>query len=340
MVPFSPLINNIFTNKNINYINGIDKKIYMKTILENILYISIKMYEKYQQKYPVKARKFFKSYNFFVFSLLLQIEYEIFSFGIKKRCERINKIESICSLTYSILDDEKDTINSYIFGKIINVSKEKFIEGINEAKDYIVTSLYRAYSKLKNPLLIKSTFQQLFRKIMKNLFIYNRYWSKKKIFFNQDDLNIGEKTIGKLKLKYKQLSNYTKSFQQPLLYPILEFNEYIPSFSQFNAQKLFKHQINDTVNYDFIFKSDILTEMIKNNNPLNKHENRVKCCLIKKTYHVKGEIIVINRKKSNSQFEIIFCSDPDLTDITCNKNENKNVSDNKSKIINSKNLKI
>ena len=68
---------------------------------------------------------------------------------------------------------------------------------------------------------MKSSYQQLYRSIMKELFIYNRLWSKKEFFFSDDN---------KYKIKYKQLSYYTQSFQQPLLYPILEFKEYLPQF--------------------------------------------------------------------------------------------------------------
>lgn len=53
----------------------------------------------------------------------------------------------------------------------------------------------------------------------------------KRIFFQNDD-----SYFSKLKLKYKQISYYTKSLEQPYLYPVLEINEYIPSFNKFNKK--------------------------------------------------------------------------------------------------------
>ena len=66
-------------------------------------------------------------------------------------------------------------------------------------------------------------------------------------------------------------------------------------------------------------KTQLIQIIIKKNNPLNKEKSRIKCCLVKKHYHVKGEIIVIKRKIKDFIFEIIFCSDSDNNGETCNK---------------------
>ena len=84
---------------------------------------------------------------------------------------------------------------------------------------------------------------------MKELFIYNRLWSVKEFFFHNDD-----PYFSKLKLKYKQISYYTKSFEQPYLYPLLEINEYIPDFNKYEKKHLFKHNFNEAVAYNFILK--------------------------------------------------------------------------------------
>ena len=39
------------------------------------------------------------------------------------------------------------------------------------------------FSEIKYPLCVKTTYEQLYRHIMKELFIYNRFWSKKEFFF-------------------------------------------------------------------------------------------------------------------------------------------------------------
>ena len=147
---------------------------------------------------------------------------------------------------------------------------------------------------------------------MKELFIYNRYWSKKEFFFENNY---------KYKLKYKQLSYYTQSFQQTLLYPILQFKDYLPSFKHFKTNKLFSHSPEETVNYNFDLGENLITKLLDKNNPLNSEQNKIKCCLVKTTYHIKGEIIVKEILKNKYKlFEIIFY--PDNYNETCNKNEN------------------
>ena len=151
------------------------------------------------------------------------------------------------------------------------------------------------------------------------------------------------------------MSCYTKWFQQPLLYPILEIDEYLPFFSKFDKKKLFKHKFDKIVNYSFNFQNNKLIKIIKKNDPLNKEKNRIKCCLIKKNYHVKGEIIIISRpikcclikknyhvkgeiiiisrpKDLNNQFDILFCSSDNLKEFSCNKDLNKNSSGKKQTI--------
>ena len=97
-------------------------------------------------------------------------------------------------------------------------------------------------------------------------------------------------------MKYKQLSYYTQNFQQPLLYPILEIKEYLPSFSRFKTKNLFQHDLDETINYDFNFKENVLTTIINKNHPLKKEEDKINCCLVKKFYHVKGKIIIKKRR--------------------------------------------
>ena len=63
------------------------------------------------------------------------------------------------------------------------------------------------------------------------------------------------------------------------------------------------------------------------------------CCLVKKSYHVKGEIIIIKRERANYQFEIIFVSNSDNNGETCNKLDKGNNIKN-SELINFNNNKI
>ena len=52
----------------------------------------------------------------------------------------------------------------------------------------------------------KFNLSQLYRHYAKELLIYNRYWSNKELFFGNNKDN-------KSKLKYKQLTYYTRNYQ-------------------------------------------------------------------------------------------------------------------------------
>ena len=337
LVPFISLINGLFSSQNIISINGNDKYIYIENNYSEMLHLLTKMALKFQEEYCNKNKYFpknIKKYNFFVFTLMLQINYEIFTRNKVSHTqeENLNKFDEIYNLITKLAQEHD--INIYIYSKFINKSEKEFEEIVKKEEKPFIDYINKLYSKKKN-LIIKSTYHQLFRNIMKNLFIYNRFWSKKGIFFKDNKNNIDT-----LELKYKQISNFTHNFQQPLLYPILELGEYFPSFSRFKINNLFKHDFNKTVKYNFNFKDNILTEVVRRNDPLKYEKIRAKCCLVKKNYHVKGEIIITKRKKEdNFLFQIIFCSNLDSNGETCNKSANgENIKD--KELINSNNNKI
>ena len=166
---------------------------------------------------------------------------------------------------------------------------------------------------------------------MKELFIYNRLWSIKEFFFSNDynDNKKENESFTKLKMKYKQISYYTKNLQQPLLYPILEINEYIPNFTNFDKKNLFKHDYKETVVYDFNLKESKVLDYVDNymikKGPFNQDKNKVQCCLIKKDYHVKGELVIkqIENNTKNKEYCLIFISYDKETSTTCNKKTSK-----------------
>ena len=336
LMPLVPLINGLYNNENITIMNGIEKFEYLQNTYFEILFFFTKIVEKYQKEYLKKNKNHprnIRKYNYFIFTLILQVNFEIFSKNknIQAKEAKINKLDEIYFLIGNLTQEQE--LNIYIFSKIRNKSEEEFKNIINKEQKPFIDYIKKMYSKKKN-LIIKSTYHQLFRNIMKQLFIYNRYWSKKEFFFTKN------KKEKELILKYKQISNYTKNFQQPLLYPILEFDEYIPSFSRFNETNLFMPGFNKTINYNFIFKDNVLTETLKRNDPLKKEQIRTKCCLVKKGYHVKGEIIIIKIEKVQYLFEIIFCSNPDEKGQTCNKIGNEHNIQNNEDLINSNNNNI
>ena len=99
-----------------------------------------------------------------------------------------------------------------IFGRLANDTINSLDKNLHTGIHVIKEKLSNDFQEKKNPLFIKNTEKQLYKHIMKELFIYNRLWSRKNLFFKNES---------KYKLKYKQLSYYTQNYQQPLLYPIL-----------------------------------------------------------------------------------------------------------------------
>ena len=88
-----------------------------------------------------------------------------------------------------------------------------------------INKIFKDYCKYKNDLkeffietnkdfaneaelIIKefTDYHRVYHKLMKNLFIYNKLWSDKKLYFNEEKKKL---------LKYKSINYYTKNFQRP-----------------------------------------------------------------------------------------------------------------------------
>ena len=152
---------------------------------------------------------------------------------------------------------------------------------------------------------------------MKELFVFNGNWSKKELFYN---IFKYENTIS---IKYKQINYYTKNFQQPFIYPILEMDKYYPNFTHFEKKNLFKNPNEKYLNYNFCLSdNNIIINLIKYYMSIheNKNDEFEKCCLVKKIYHVKGKIGILKKKDDKEEsFEIIFISNDTDVEYTCNK---------------------
>ena len=141
-------------------------------------------------------------------------------------------------------------------------------------------------------------FHGQYRHLMKELFIFNRLWSKEKLFFEF-----------KYELKYKNINYYTANFQRPMLFPILDYESQYPKFSYFNIDNNFylkdlKENKNHIITKEYIFdfsskELDKLNE--KSNKELiiniaKKYIENIQiydACLIKRTHHVKGKIFIV-----------------------------------------------
>ena len=335
-IPFIQLINQIIQNQNISLINGTDKNIYLRNIFYTILYLVCKILVKYFNKLEKNIHK----YCLFSLSYILQRNYKLIvnindEDPSSKLAKRVINIFNLIN----IFDEKNFNIFRFFCGNLMNKTEDDdFRKNMNKNGNIenFEEKIRNEFNKEKTPILISSSHKQLYKSLMKELFIYNRYWSMKELFFDNKKDKTNKKKLN-LKLKYKQLSYYTQSFQQPILYPILELDENIPSFSRFNKEELFNHDFKKKVNYKFNFKDNIISNTIKDKNRLYKN-NKTKCCFVKKNYHVKGEIYIIQRKINDLQFEIVFCSDSDNNGETCNKFVKcniKNTNENDSSTLNS-----
>ena len=234
----------------------------------------------------------YNKYLFFAFALLLNIDFDI-NFSLDELVENDNQRNSKIYLYIELL------IIIYFNQKNQSQNLENNIHeflknwGIKEKIDL---------NFFKTPL---KKFISLYRKYMKRLFCFNGFWSKRNIFFPKRFKKIN--SISK-QIKYKQINYYTKNFQLPFFGPILEYKNYFPNFSHFNS-KLFNESDDKILNYDFRLEPNEKSKIIINAliPKRNDDNNSEKCCLVKNTHHVKGELSIIKMgKKSNKNFKLYF----------------------------------
>ena len=217
---------------------------------------------------------------------------------------------------------------------LLNDNRISFKKQDNEYKE-IITSFYNYFEdsvqleawiglegdKLRpsKELLINELvdYHGEYHKIMKELFSFNRFWSKEKLFYNSLEKKLN-------KLKYKNINYYTRNFQRPIVYPFLDYKYRYPQFSKFqitddfynnnrkenNEEKIQKieddYNFNlDCPEFDEIVKKyniEIFKSIKKNTQSYIEIFN---VCLVKQIYHVKGTLFVLRRKH---KCKIIFFS--------------------------------
>ena len=257
--------------------------------------------------------KYFKKYSAFIFYLILNSELDI---------NIINDFDS--------KKDENKKINIYSYLNIItmmyyNIKNSYSFDSIDEIRDIINNDGYKNEGDLNIFKMPKTTFNHLYIKYMKKLFIFNNFWSKKNIFYKKENEN-KEKTK---EIKYKQINYYTKNFQLPYFYPILEIRKYYPKFSKLK-EGIFLGQDKDILEYNFELIENEKYKKILNSIMHDDEEKSTpqECCLVKNTHHVKGELTLIRKKENNKnkKFQLIFVQ-KDIKNKTCNNNFNNSNKD-------------
>ena len=213
--------------------------------------------------------------------------------------------------------------NKLVFQKNDNLLKEindTFFNYYDDAGQ--IEAFFGEKNKFRQPIasLIKELidYHGEYHKLMKELFLFNRFWSKEKIFYN---LSKGNKS----KVKYKNINYYTRNFQRPIIYPIIDYKYRYPEFSLYkmkenlymnNEEENEKNANIEKIEDDFNFDLDCpeFDEIIKNNNTeiykqiKNVNKNIIdifNVCQVKQYTHIKGNLFIYHLK---SKLKIIFFS--------------------------------
>ena len=173
--------------------------------------------------------------------------------------------------------------------------------------------------------------------LMKELFLFNRLWSNQKLFYT-----ITFEKKKQSKLKYKNINYYTRNFQRPIIYPVLDYKYRYPRFSNFNMDNNFYNIEEDKDDYNFdldcpeldIFVEEYnkeIFEKIEKNGKINTCE----VCLVKQTHHIKGNLFIFyNDNKIIIYFYSYSFKIQNNEDgiLCCNKGEEEEIIENSIKI--------
>jgi hypothetical protein len=191
-VPFVPLINGIYENTKISTINGINKIEYLKRFFANFILLIIKIIEKYAKTKKDKNNNLISKFNLFFFSLIFQLNYDIICKGSHEK-DGIDLSFNEIIAKLSIIGVEQ-SFNLFLFGKLANENINTLDNIIKNEDSLFMEKIKNDYLTENNPFVLKSSGKQLYRHIMKELFVYNRLWSKKELFYKSDN-NIYNKKI-------------------------------------------------------------------------------------------------------------------------------------------------
>ena len=325
LLPFANLIKMLYLNEKLN--NNIIKKDRKELYISFINDILSGLF--HSLLYSKINHEIIKKYFLFVFSILLEMCIIIFKDENNKEVNEKVKlnIDQYIVENMEHIDIEKQRIMQ-LYIKFINFGTIEYEILIKEIEELVKIFINEEIKFNNNEFQYIISFQHLYTKLMKQLFIFNRFWSNKNIFFKKEYKDIH-------KIKYKQYNHYTKNYQRPIIYPILELNKYYPKFKYFKVENLYKNNNDKVLNYNFDFFGEnniiikLINHYIKNMNK-NKKEISLKCCLVKNLYHIKGNLILKQIEKNNKlKFKLIFISDNSNNVEGCNipeseKKDNKN----------------
>ena len=280
-LPFYKIFKNIGANN--KYITKEKINHFLNFLIKKVI---CKLFSTYQWK------KIFKRYACLVYYLLLDLDFDLENF--------LNEFEK---------EIDNNNIFYYIEFLVMIYYNQRNCKNKDELKPFIDNRDNQEETDLKIFIYRNKTLNQLYKGYMKSLFCFNNYWSNRNIFFPKK--HFLEKTFIKSEVKYKQLNYYTKNFQFPYLYPILEYSSYFPNFSLYKGKDtLFKDDNRNILEYDIKLdinlKAESIIKLIFSNN--YNIIGTEKCCVVKNTHHIFGELSLIRKKYNQKEknFELIF----------------------------------
>ena len=246
-------------------------------------------------------------------------KYIIFFDSLEEICKVANLDTKIKSNIYSAL---KDFINhkDYII-KIFNSKDERDLQDL-------------FYCESEKIIKEFTDYHGEYHKLMKRLFIYNKFWSDKKLYYNKEKKKL---------LKYKYINYYTTNFQRPLLFPVNDYKNKYPNFQKYNLREDFYIAEENKDNYNFDLECPELDEFtIKYEQEIIKkiemdyqlEINSYDACFVKKTHHVKGKLFVLTKNGLIKKF-LFYCYPCELAEKTPSCNVSKEIEN-----VNLKNVKL
>ena len=212
------------------------------------------------------------------------------------------------------INNNEDNKDFNLFKYIEDIIEKENIETVNKEQDQPITLFLPKEFNMKTDLIHSYKehlkYCNFYKKIKKRLFFWNGPYSNYDIFFNQNKENV-------LELKFKSSNHLTQELTLPLLVPIANIDDYLPIFSKFKKEKMFKSSFDKIYKlnlYPFYYFYDKFSINFFNfDNQENKSDLEYNVCHIKPLIHDKG-FIEINKKN------ILFYSYP----YYINNNDNDN----------------
>ena len=253
---------------------GLDTNFDVKNYLDNIPHIDFRTKDVKNTTVNTKLEECIKSFHK---ETKLKIFFDCIS-TVSKDEEELNKIKLYPFLEY--IQKRTVALNNFVpyYDNLQNVDYDSndILKKLILVSDYFPIWSYEETlhknikeisEKLNRKLLLsikkgdieEKTKIHNYIKIKKQLFSFLGIWSNEEFFYNKE----------KYEFKYKLVNHFTEDYTRPLLKPILNLDYYLPEFTQYNYENLFRKQENKN---DIYRSTDLSFIIDEHKTPLIKEE--------------------------------------------------------------------